>query len=133
MGLSSEIYSPVRGVLCMSLNLNGFSFVLIACMWALPFLVSLYAVKLARAAWALPAQAKDSTDSRLRLLAESHEEMREVVDRLADQVKMANVRAKLTHGTRKAKADEEPNATTDPDAWRQWMNRKLNRQKAGLE
>lgn len=117
----------------MSLDFNGFWFALSAILWVLPFLASLYAVRLARAALSLPEAQQRSVDSRMRLLAESHEEMREVVDSLANQVKMANVRSKLTHGTRKAKGDEEPNATTDPDAWRQWMNRKLNRQKAGLE
>lgn len=117
----------------MSLNAPGFLFAATAIMWVLQFLASVYVVKRARALQALPDRLRASYDSRMRLLAESHEEMRETVDRLADQVKMMNVRAKITHGTRSKKATDEPDATTDPDAWRQWMNRKLNRQKAGLD
>jgi len=116
----------------MSLNAPGFLFAATAILWVLQFLASVYVVRRAQALSALPDQLQRSYDSRMRLLAESHEEMRETVDRLADQVKMMNVRAKITHGTRSKKGDE-PDPQTDPDGWRQWMNRKINRQKAGLD
>jgi hypothetical protein len=69
----------------------------------------------------------------MRLLESSHEDLRETLDLLADQVKMMNVRSKITHGTRSKKTTDEPDPKSDPDGWRQWMNRKINRQKAGLD
>jgi hypothetical protein len=111
---------------------NGFFAVLTAVGWVLPFLVSLYAVRIAHRISALPEQERRFYALQLESLKSSHAEMQATLDQACDQIKMMNVRAKIGHGTRSKKATDEPDPTTHPDEWRHWMTRKLNRQKAGL-
>jgi len=127
-----KIFLTIGSALGKWLMWNDFLPVSIAAGYLLLFLGVLYAVRVARRALALPGAATRSYESRLESLQSSHAEMRDQLDFLADQIKMMNVRSKITHATRKTKATDEPDPIKDPDSWRQWMTRKLNRQKAGL-
>lgn len=64
-----------------------------------------------------------SCESQARSITTSLTEWQEVVAQLANSVKMTKVRKALTHTDRDKGG--EPDARSDPEAWRAWKNAQL--------
>jgi len=84
--------------------------------------VACLAVLRANRALASPQVKQDSIESRMRLLAASVEEHAEALETLAESIRMSRVRRKANNH---AGSSGEPDARTDPEAWRNWMNQQL--------
>lgn len=63
-----------------------------------------------------------SCESQNKLFESSLDELREVVQEVANSQKMQRVRRATKHATG---SHGEPDAKADPEAWRAWMNSKL--------
>jgi hypothetical protein len=95
---------------------------LIAILCAGCLIGSISAVLTARAERELLLKRLHSCESQLKLNASYVDELREVVESMAQSQKMSRVRKATTHATG---SRGEPDAKTDPEAWRAWMNSKL--------
>lgn len=113
--------------------MTGFSTALAVISLVLSVVACLLCARTAARAQELQDRLARSPTSRIQSLEQSLEETQEAMRVLANSVKMRNVRAAATHVPEKPKpADAIPDPHTDPDGWRNAMNRKLARDRLGL-
>lgn len=103
--------------------MGAFSFVAIAGFCLICAAVSVWSVHAARRAAASLAQKQRSLESAVRLLTTSQAESAELLEALANKVKMQRVRNVVAHG---AGSKSMPDPYRDPDGWRKAMNARIN-------
>ena len=93
----------------------------------LSFIASLvatfWAVRSAARVWVLQRRLDDFKTLDARLLETRLSEFEETLSLLANRVKMTRVRNAVTHAERDKGG--EPDAKSDPEAWRAWKNAQL--------
>ena len=87
--------------------------------------LALWSVRIARAALESSQAAQGLPASQLRSLRDSIEELTQNQLDFANRLKMTKVRAATRHADRSTGNGEEPDARTDPEAWRAWKNAQL--------
>jgi hypothetical protein len=91
-------------------------------------LVALFAVRRASRVAELPQARLHSVELRLGSVESSLPEMAATISTVANSVKMARVRGASLHAVG---SHGEPDARTDPEGWRAWMNAQLRAPRAG--
>jgi len=97
-------------------------FALSAIVCALCLLGAVSAALSAKVARALLLRKLHSCESLQSSQADSIEELRTIVEKVAQSQKMARVRRATTHAVG---SGSEPDARLDPEAWRAWKNSQL--------
>jgi uncharacterized membrane-anchored protein YhcB (DUF1043 family) len=101
---------------------NGIFFALIVGTCVGCLIGCLFAARSARAATASVRQNQRSFASKLQLIETSQEELREIVEKIAQSQKMQRVRKATTHASG---SSGEPDPRADPEGWRNWKNAQL--------
>lgn len=110
--------------------MGAFSSVAIAGFCLICAAVSVWSVRAARHVVASQAAKLRSVESAVRLLTTSQQETSELLEALANKVKMQRVRNVVAHG---AGSKSMPDPYRDPDGWRKAMNAKINSRTAASE
>lgn len=117
---SYQVWTEILSVLTVSMS-------------AASLLIALRAAKDARVALEFAEASQRLPESRLRSLANTLDEHGELLNELANRVKMMRVRRAITHTDQTERTrDGLPDPHKDPDAWRKAMNERLSRTKLGL-
>jgi hypothetical protein len=99
-------------------------FCALSALWCMVCLTATFLIaKNASAASALLRRNLHSCESSMRSHAASLTELESVVASIAHSIKMTKVRKALTHTDRDKGG--EPDAKSDPEAWRAWKNAQL--------
>jgi len=109
--------------------MSGISSVLSALSFILSIAAIFFAARTATAAQELRDKLQRSPVSRIASLEESHQNMAEELQHLANRVKMMKVRRATDHVRDDEPRSREPDPYKDPDAWRASINSKLARAK----
>jgi len=91
-------------------------------------LVGLFAVKRASRVAGLPQARLHSVELRLASVESSLPEIQTTISTVANSVKMARIRSASLHAVGSL---GEPDARTDPEGWRAWMNAQLRAPRVG--
>lgn len=116
------IHKGLRGFQCM---LSGFFNVLSVSSCILCAALAIYAARRAIRGPESQDRRLRSVELRLQSTETSLDALSTELQALANRVKMQRVRNATEHGIKRPSDDELPDPTSQPDAWRSAMNRRL--------